>query len=179
VYPKIFNEPTGGSGSLTTKEIVVKNDKKKAALIDIDGTLVTLTDFDYDVFKTNDQQVIDDYLKFWDKETLNAKALTGGVAVLMTLKALGYELVFVTARGQGCRKYTEKKLREIGVWDMVDSMWHRPKRYEGVKSYIYKEAMIKSLSKKYNFVIAMDDENANLEMMRGFGMKTIDAKTWW
>ena len=112
---------------------------KKAVLVDIDGTLVTLTDFDYDVFKTNDQNVIDEYLKFWDADTMNAKALVDGVEMLKKFKEEGYALVFLTARGQGCRKYTVKKMKEIGVWDMVDSMWHRPLRWEGKKSSLYKE----------------------------------------
>lgn len=63
---------------------------------------------------------------------------------------------------------------------MVDSIWHRPVRWEGKKSFLYKEAMIKMLMKKgYEFEWAMDDEDANLEVMRKYGMKTLDAKGWW
>lgn len=147
--------------------------------MDIDGTLVTLTNFDYEVFKTDDQNVIDEYLKFWDKDTLNAKAINGGVEELKNFKDQGYALVFLTARGQGCRKYTKMKLKEIGVWEMVDSIWHRPLKWEGKKSSLYKEAMIQMLMKKWDFEWAMDDEDANLEMMERMGMKTIDAKKWW
>ena len=153
--------------------------KNKAVLVDIDGTLVTLTDFDYDVFKTDDRSVIDEYLKFWDKETLNAEALVKGVELLKEFKEKGYTLVFLTARGQGCRKYTRMKLKEIGVLDMVDSMWHRPLKWEGKKSSLYKETMIRMLMKKYDFEWAMDDEDANLEMMERMGMKVLDAKSWW
>ncbi len=88
-------------------------------------------------------------------------------------------LVFLTARGQGCKKYTVKKLKEIGVWGMVDSMWHRPMRYENVSSSVYKEAMIKMLMKKWDFEWAMDDEDKNLVVMEKMGMKVIDAKVWW
>ena len=159
----------------------------KAVLVDIDGTLVTLTDFDYGVFvkredeKEEEKEVrVVEYLKFWDKETLNAKAIVGGVEKLKEFKNEGYKLVFLTARGQGCRKYTEMKLKEIGVWEMVDSIWHRPVRWEGKKSSVYKEAMIKMLMKKgYEFEFAMDDEDANLEMMERMGMKVLDAKRWW
>lgn len=153
--------------------------KKKAVLVDIDGTLVTLTPFDYDVFKTGDTNQIDEYLKFWDKDTLNASAIAGGVEKLREFKEMGYALVFLTARGQSCKKYTEMKLKEIGVWEMVDSMWHRPVRWEGKKSSIYKEAMIKMLMKKWDFEWAMDDEDANLEMMERMGMNVLDAKVWW
>lgn len=160
--------------------------KKKAVLVDIDGTLVTLTDFDYGVFNKKDDETeeekevrVVEYLKFWDKDTLNARAIDGGVEQLRMFKENGYALVFLTARGQGCRKYTEMKLKEIGVWEMVDSIWHRPLRWEGKKSSIYKEAMIKMLAKKWDFEWAMDDESANLEMMERMGMKTIDARNWW
>jgi len=40
--------------------------------------------------------------------------------------------------------------------------------------------MIRTLIKKgYEFEWAMDDEDANLQMMASFGMKVLDAKTWW
>jgi predicted secreted acid phosphatase len=160
----------------TTKGLIMK---KKAVLVDIDGTLVTLTDFNYEIFK-QEKDVVIEYLKMWDKETLNAKVLNGGIDVLKKFKEQGYELVFLTARGQGCRKYTKMKLKEIGVWEMVDSIWHRPLRYEGVSSSLYKAEMIKMLIKKgYEFEWAMDDEEKNLRMMEGFGMKVLDAKKWW
>lgn len=66
--------------------------------------------------------MVTEYLKMWDKETLNAKVLNGGIDVLKKFKEQGYELVFLTARGQSCRKYTKMKLKEIGVWEMVDSI---------------------------------------------------------
>lgn len=152
---------------------------KKAVLVDIDGTLVTLTDFNYDVFKSDDRKVIDDYLMYWNKETMNADMLVGGVDKLKEFKDSGYVLIFLTARGMGCKKYTVKKLKEIGVWDMVDGLWHRPLRYEGVSSSVYKEMMIKRLMKKYDFEWAMDDEDKNLVVMEKMGMKVIDAKGWW
>lgn len=184
---KNFNEPTRVWGISYERKKKMKNDKKKkAVLVDIDGTLVTLTDFDYGVFVKKDDETeeekevrVVEYLKFWDKDTLNAKAIVGGVEQLVKFKNMGYELVFLTARGQGCRKYTEMKLKEIGVWEMVDSIWHRPLRWEGKKSSLYKEAMIKMLMKKWDFEWAMDDESANLEMMERMGMKVLDAKVWW
>jgi predicted secreted acid phosphatase len=153
--------------------------KKKAVLVDIDGTLVTLTDFNYEILK-QEKDVVIEYLKMWNKETLNAKALNGGIDVLRKFKEQGYALVFLTARGQGCRKYTKMKLKEIGVWEMVDSIWHRPLRYLYASSSLYKAEMIKMLIKKgYEFEWAMDDEEKNLRMMEGFGMKVLDAKKWW
>jgi len=159
----------------------------KAVLVDIDGTLVTTTEFDFNLFEIKDgededarQKRISDYLADWDKRTMSAGVLIGGVEKLYEFKAMGYELVFLTARGQSCRKYTKMKLKEIGVWEMVDSIWHRPLRYKGVSSSLYKAEMIKMLIKKgYEFEWAMDDEEKNLRIMESFGMKVLDAKKWW
>jgi hypothetical protein len=35
------------------------------------------------------------------------------------------------------------------------------------------------IKKGYEFEWAMDDEEKNLRMMEGFGMKVLDAKKWW
>jgi len=160
--------------------------KKRAVLVDIDGTLVTLTPFDYGVFSLRENETEEDkelriaqYLDFWDADTMNAEVLHEGVRVLRAFKEQGYTLVFLTARGHGCKRYTKKNFQEIGISDLVDSMWHRPVRWEGKKSSLYKQAMINMLMKKYDFEWAMDDEDANLEMMASFGMCVIDAKGWW
>ena len=143
-------------------------EKKNAVLVDIDGTLVTVTP-NWSA-ERNGQ---------WEVETMNSTVLNGGVELIKKFKDEGYVLVFLTARGQGCRKYTEKKLREIGVWSLVDSIWHRPKSFENVSSSIYKKAMIERLSRKYEFVYAMDDEDKNIQVMASFGMEVFDAKRWW
>ncbi len=145
-----------------------KKEVMKAVLVDIDGTIVTATP-NWSTERNSE----------WEMETVNASALDGGIELLKKFKEEGYVLVFLTARGQGCKKYTVKKLKEIGVWGMVDSMWHRPMRYENVSSSVYKEAMIKMLMKKWDFEWAMDDEDKNLVVMEKMGMKVIDAKVWW
>jgi hydroxymethylpyrimidine pyrophosphatase-like HAD family hydrolase len=140
----------------------------KAVLVDIDGTLVEVTPG-----WSPETNVA------WEMDTVNANVLLKGIELIKQFKEEGYTLVFLTARGQGCRKYTKKKLKEIGVWHMVDSMWHRPLKWESVSSSVYKEHMIKRLQKKYDFEWAMDDEDKNLEMMERMGMKVLDAKSWW
>jgi FMN phosphatase YigB (HAD superfamily) len=144
------------------------NKNNKAVLVDIDGTLVTVTPGWS--LETN---------AAWEIDTVNADVLLKGIELVKQFKEEGYTLVFLTARGQGCRRYTRKKLREIGVLDLVDSIWHRPARWEGVSSSVYKEAMINMLMKKYDFEWAMDDEEKNLAMMERMGMKVLDAKSWW
>lgn len=152
----------------------------KAVLVDIDGTLVTPTDFDYSVLDTGNKSQIDEYLEFWNAETMKSTALQGGIEKLKEFKEMGYVLVFLTARNVDCKKYTLRKLREIGVLDMVDSLWHRPRKWDGVSSSVYKDWMIKRLiNKGYQFEWAMDDEEKNLVMMERHGMKVLDARLWW
>lgn len=141
--------------------------KPKAVLVDIDGTLVSVT--------PNWSPERDDQ---WVEETLDAKGLDGGIAMLQAFKLMGYELVFLTARGQSCKKNTWKKFRELRIDHLVDSMWHRPVKMNGVSSNKYKEKMILMLMKKYDLKWAMEDEQPNQEMMRRLGLNVIDARVW-
>jgi len=142
--------------------------KQKAVLVDIDGTLVGVT--------PNWSMERDDQ---WVQETLNAEGLDGGIAMLKAFKLMGYELVFVTARGQNCRANTWKKLRQLEIDHLVDSIWHRPNKWNGISSRKYKEHMIKMLLNKYDLRWAMEDEEANQEMMKELGLNVIDARVWW
>lgn len=151
---------------------------KKAVLVDVDGTLVGITEFDYSIFDAGKAEV-DSYLKVWDQRTMDAVVYEKGVEMLIEFKERGYALVVVTARGQSCKKYTMKKFREMGIDKLIDSVWHRPKVWEGKSSALYKEWMIKKLSKKWAFEWAMEDEEKNMEVMKKAGMKVIDAKAWW
>lgn len=151
---------------------------KKAVLVDVDGTLVSVTEFDYSIFDKGGD-VVAEYLKEWDARTMQAKVYEGGVKKLLEFKEEGYTLVVVTARGQSCKKYTFKKLKEMKLDGVIDSIWHRPKAWEGKSSALYKEWMIKKLSKKWQFVYAMEDEEKNMEVMRKAGMEVVDARVWW
>ena len=142
--------------------------KKKAVLVDIDGTLVTVTP-NWSLERNSE----------WVMETLKAEKLEGGVALLTAFYLMGYQLVFLTARGQECKDNTWKKFRELGIDHMVDSMWHRPNAWDGVPSSEYKDHMIKKLKKKFDIVFAMDDEDKNLQVMRNHGLVVFDAKKWW
>ena len=145
-----------------------ENNMRKAVLVDIDGTLVTVTE------NWSQERDLE-----WVEETLKAEALEGGIALLKAFKMMGYELVFLTARGQTCKKNTWIKFRELGIDNMVDSMWHRPVALNGVASSVYKDHMIKKLKKRFDLVFAMEDEEKNQDMMRGHGLVVIDAKKWW
>jgi ribonucleotide monophosphatase NagD (HAD superfamily) len=142
--------------------------KKKAVLVDIDGTLVTVTD------NWSQERDLE-----WVQETMKAEKLEGGVALLTALHLMGYQLVFLTARGQTCKTNTWRKFREMGIDHMVDSIWHRPVAWNGVSSSVYKDWMIGRLKKKFNLQFAMEDEEKNQEVMRAHGLVVFDAKKWW
>lgn len=150
----------------------------KAILVDVDGTLVSVTDFDYSVFDKG-SEAVSEYLKVWDKSTLDASVYSEGVRIVKEFKAMGYTIVVLTARGVSCKKYTMKKFKEMGIDGVVDSVWHRPLAWEGKSSAAYKEHMIKKLSKKFNFHFAMEDEDKNIAVMTAAGIRVLDAKTWW
>jgi phosphoglycolate phosphatase-like HAD superfamily hydrolase len=135
--------------------------------VDIDGTLVSVT--------PNWSMERDDQ---WVEETLQAEPLDGGIAMLQAFKLMGYELVFLTARGQNCKKNTWKKFQELGIDHLVDSMWHRPVEMNGMSSNKYKEKMILMLMNKYDLKWAMEDEQPNQEMMRRLGLNVINARVW-
>ena len=149
----------------TTKGGVMK---EKAVLVDIDGTLVSVTE-NWSAEKDLE----------WVEETMNAVGYKFAVALVKKYKKMGYKIVVVTARGQSCKVNTVKKLKEIGVYELVDVMMHRTTKYEGVKSSDWKNAAIKMLKYKYDFVYALEDENANMDVLRRHGMVIVNARIWW
>lgn len=142
--------------------------KKKAVLVDIDGTLVKVTP-NWSMDRNSD----------WEEETLGAVGYGFAIAMVKKYKDMGYEIVIVTARGSSCYNNTVKKLREIGVYEHVSVLMHRSRKYEGVRSAVWKDAAIKMLKSKYDFVYAMEDEEPNAKMMESHGMVVVDAKVWW
>ncbi len=148
----------------------MKKELKKAVLVDVDGTLVSLTDFDYSVFDKGEEE-IKGYLAMWDARTMDACVYSDAVEMVKKFKEMGYVIVVLTARGQSCKKYTMKKFKEMGIDELVDSVWHRPLAWEGKSSASYKEHMIKKLSKRWVFEWAMEDEEKNKEVMKKAGMK--------
>lgn len=142
--------------------------KPKAVLVDIDGTLFQEVP---GWTQENDLQ--------WVEETLKARQLTAGIELIKFFKQNGYKLVFLTARGQTCKKNTWLKFREAGIDHLVDSMWHRPVKWNTIAPVDYKKLMMKRIINKYEVHFAIDDSDRNLEMFRSFGIRTIDAKIWW
>lgn len=142
--------------------------KPKAILVDIDGTL-----FEEVPGWTMDNDA------WWVEETLKMPELEVGIGLIRVFKDMGFKLVFLTARGQSCKKNTWIKFKEAGIADLVDAMHHRPVKWNGVAPVEYKKFMMKRIMNKYNVLFAMDDSDKNLEMFKSLGIKTIDAKRWW
>ena len=148
--------------------MAMSHELPRAALVDLDGTIFRITP-NWSAERNTE----------WEHETMQADLLEVGAAYLRALKQEGLVIVVVTARGQTCRPLTRTKLQSHGLWELVDHIHHRPKQWEGKRSAPYKASMIRSLSRKFQFVVAMEDEEANLEVMSKAGIpKILDAKTW-
>jgi 3-deoxy-D-manno-octulosonate 8-phosphate phosphatase KdsC-like HAD superfamily phosphatase len=144
----------------------------KLALIDIDGTLVSLTDFDETKAK------VPEYINYWNKQTMNAEVLYEGVKQLKRLYALGYVLIVVTARDTTCKPFTVKKLKEMGVYHMITGVWHRPVAMNGLEPSDVKNVLIPRIENRYKnkFVVAMEDSNHAI--MKKHNIVVIDANTY-
>jgi predicted secreted acid phosphatase len=142
--------------------------KDKAVIVDIDGTLFE---------EVPGWSMEND--AWWVEETLKMPELTVGIELMKFFKDNGFKLVFLTARGQSCKKNTWIRFKKAGIDGLVDSMWHRPVSWNGVAPVDYKRFMMKRIMKKYDVHFAMDDSDKNLDMFTSLGIKTIDAKKWW
>lgn len=142
--------------------------KEKAIIVDIDGTL----------FEEVPGWTMETDLE-WVQKTLLMPELRTGIDLLQIFKDSGFKLVFLTARGQTCKKNTWIQFRQAKIDHLVDSMWHRPVKWNGIAPVEYKRFMMRRIMKKYNVIYAMDDSAKNLEMFHSLGIKTIDAKGWW
>lgn len=142
--------------------------KEKAIIVDIDGTL-----FEEVPGWTMEKDA------WWVEETLKMQELEVGIGLIKIFKEMGFKLVFLTARGQSCKKNTWIKFKEAGIDNLVDSMWHRPVKWKDLAPVEYKKLMMQRIMKKYDVVFAMDDSDKNIEMFKGLGIKVFDAKKWW
>jgi predicted secreted acid phosphatase len=152
-----------------SKQVIKENNmKEKAVIVDIDGTL-----FEEVPGWTMETDA------WWVEETLKMRELEVGIGLIKVFKEMGFKLVFLTARGQSCKKNTWIRFKKAGIHSLVDSMWHRPVKWNGVAPVEYKKFMMQRIMKKYDVVFAMDDSDKNLEMFKGLGIKVFDAKKWW
>lgn len=152
------------------KRLVFKKEevvKKKAVLVDIDGTLVRITE----------NWSMDRDLE-WVEETRSAEGYKVAVELVKRFKEQGYVIIVVTARGQSCFEATKYKFEELGMNELVDVMIHRPQKLKHEKSSVYKNEMIKFLKKYYQIVFSMEDEKGNQAMMKKHGIEIIDATMW-
>lgn len=146
----------------------IKDNRPRAALVDLDGTIFTITP-NWSPERNSE----------WEQETMNADVYDIGVGHLKALHEEGLVIVVLTARGQTCRPFTRDKLKAHGLLELVDHIHHRPKLWEGKPSASYKAWMINRLGKRYSFQVAMEDENPNIAAMLKAGIpRILDAKSW-
>lgn len=141
--------------------------KKKALLVDIDGTLVHITK----------NWTMERDLE-WVEETRNAKPYSVAVKLVERFKKQDYKIVVLTARSNTCRLATDYKFHEIGMSGLVDKVIFRPRHLLYAASVDYKREMIQGLKKNYNIIFSLEDESKNQNMMRQEGINVIDATLW-
>ncbi len=159
--------------SLNREENKIMNEKekklkKKAIVVDIDGTL-----FEEVPGWTLEKDA------WWVEETLKMRELEVGIGLVKVFDEMGFSLVFLTARGQSCKKNTWIKFKEAGIDHLVDSMWHRPIKWNELPPVEYKRLMMRKIMGKYDVMYAMDDSDRNIAMFKDLGIKVFDAKKWW
>jgi predicted secreted acid phosphatase len=159
--------------SLNREENKIMNEKekklkKKAIVVDIDGTL-----FEEVPGWTLEKDA------WWVEETLKMRELEVGIGLVKVFDEMGFSLVFLTARGQSCKKNTWIKFKEAGIDHLVDSMWHRPIKWNELPPVEYKRLMMRKIMSKYDVMYAMDDSDRNIAMFKDLGIKVFDAKKWW
>jgi FMN phosphatase YigB (HAD superfamily) len=147
-----------------------KNMKKKAAIIDVDLTLVTDTPFDMERCQSFE------YLKEWHRETLRAEKLEVGVGLVKFLHGAGFKLVIMTARDVTGREELMMKLRELGIARLFDKVLMRESVDNGKPSDYVKGKMIDAVEHEYDFKFALDDANHGLYVSRG--IKVFNANNW-
>jgi hypothetical protein len=116
---------------------------------------------------------------WWVEETLKMRELEVGIGLVKVFNEMGFSLVFLTARGQSCKKNTWIKFKEAGIDHLVDSMWHRPIKWNELPPVEYKRLMMRKIMSKYDVMYAMDDSDRNIAMFKDLGIKVFDAKKWW
>lgn len=146
----------------------MKERKINVILVDIDGTL-----FEEVPNWTPETDA------WWVEETLKMPELEVGIGLVRTFALMGYKMVFLTARGQSCKKNTWIRFKQAGIDHLVGGMYHRPKYWENLAPVDYKRKMMGRIMRKYNVILALDDSDRNLAMFKSLGINTFDAKKWW
>jgi hypothetical protein len=157
--------------NLNREENKIMNEKEKKLKkkgVDIDGTL-----FEEVPGWTLEKDA------WWVEETLKMRELEVGIGLVKVFNEMGFSLVFLTARGQSCKKNTWIKFKEAGIDHLVDSMWHRPIKWNELPPVEYKRLMMRKIMSKYDVMYAMDDSDRNIAMFKDLGIKVFDAKKWW
>jgi hypothetical protein len=142
-----------------------------AVLIDIDGVLCNVDwDCTPETFTWQEFQKRDvDRITLWE----------GVILAKMFIQA-GLHPVFLTARNENMREQTEKFLADIGMHGCL--VMTSSGEGSEVEGYDYqevqaesKEKALESLVNEFCFIYAIDDQQANCEVYRSFGIPVLKA----
>lgn len=130
---------------------------KKAVLIDIDNTLV---DASVVFRKVLDRTKEEQFNYFYDHvhDCAEIKWCTDLVKLLSST----HSIVFLTGRSAICREATEKQLKDLGFKDYELVM--RPAGDNITPDEDMKRMLLKGLTKRYEFTLAIDDREQNCKV---------------
>lgn len=144
---------------------------------------------------TADSKKYYDYRDFRNPDTV-ANSIKTGIPIVSNLKIMdeyikkGWKIGVLTARGmeqvvfEALRvwlKYKNLKgeLKDIGdkmVRELVHAINDDERHYAGGTDFEKKANVIKDLSKKYDKIIFIDDDQKNLDIVKELGLKNVQVK---
>lgn len=156
------------------KKIVFNENLPKCIIVDVDGTVADICDrgvFDF-------QKSCGDTPKKDTVETVRNIFLKGE-----------YQVIFLTARPDDCKKVTEnwlnKNFPEMNIF-FSDTVWGQcgnnevpllmRKSRDFRKGFVVKKEIIEEISKHYNPVLALDDNDLIIDMFDFIGLKYLKVK---
>lgn len=166
-----------------------------------DGKVIKLTPDEYakDPDKKNKTSGIKySYEEFRDPEKVKNSIVTG-LPIIKNLRIMdayinsGYDFSILTARGlediisKSLKKFLMfrnsegelKAIEEIMKRQLIFAINDETKVYSGVTDYEKKSEILKSLSKKYDKVVFIDDDKANIEAAKKLNIPNISVIQAW
>lgn len=152
------------------------NKKQKAIICDIDGCLLNTERIFKEIFQKNlkgDEKWA--YFHKFANEPSHAIKNQFLINCLIFASKNDYEILLVTARNEEIYKETFKYLYD-NSGEVFDFKLFCRKHNDYRPAWIVKEEITKELLKKYNIIMAIDDEISNCQMFESLGILTFKVK---
>lgn len=111
-------------------------------------------------------KIMDEYIK------------KGWILGILTARGME-ELIFKTMKEWLMYKNNKGNLQDIGdklVRDLVFAVNDDSKKYEGKTDFEKKAKVIEKLSKEYDRIVFIDDDQANINKVKGLGLQNVHTK---